>query len=146
MGLTTRQTHTEWGTGRERRADGWKVTTQSASQPFIHSDGQSASQPISPSLHSGLRVTAADKRCTIFLWHFVKNLLFSSLDPLISSRLSVLHLSFPAHGQVLTSTEDDSQRKQKLCCLKCRMLQHPLWCQDHNYWVFDKKSFYRFVK
>lgn len=53
-------------------------------------------------------MTAADKTFTIFLWHYVKNLLFSFLDPLISVLLSVLHLSLPTHKQGNTSAENVS--------------------------------------
>lgn len=70
------------------------------SRPLTHSDAQSAGQPISPLFHGEVCATAADKSCTIFPWHLGKNLLFSSLDPLISSCLSVLPPSFSTRKQV----------------------------------------------
>lgn len=39
--------------------------SQSASRPSILSGSHSASQPIRPSFHSKVCVTAADKKCTI---------------------------------------------------------------------------------
>ena len=52
MGLTTRQTHTEWGTGREREGE---MESRYASQPAIHPFRRSVSWPTRESPRSTAR-------------------------------------------------------------------------------------------
>lgn len=62
--------------------------SQSASRPSILSGSHSASQPIRPSFHSKVCVTAADKKCTIFCV-ILGGKKPSTLDPVISSSFLV---------------------------------------------------------
>lgn len=147
MGLTTRQTHTVWGTRGERQEDRWKVTML-VSQPFIHSDGQSASQPFSLSSHGHVCVTAADKEVHYFPAAFC----FCSFKTDLSS-LDLLVLSFSSSSLVFTqpmciwlqssyiSMYVNAMNHKDIgnfdlvpfLDLKCCSLYQPLWCQDRTY-------------
>lgn len=122
MGLTTRQTHRV--RDREREAGGWMEShcaSQPVSQPFIHSDGQSASQPISPSFHGEVCVTAADKRCTIFMLFCgkTKKCSFSPSLPLYAQAVHTLTKNVSVN--VMNRTEKQKLRSRssldlKACC------------------------------